>query len=221
MVTVYIVRHCEAQGNLTKRFQGQIDHDITETGALQLKYLAKRFDDVHIDKIYSSPLVRARKTAQAVADTKGLPVILDDGLKELHVGMFENMLFEDFKKDHKQHCENWINTPWNFEAPKGESMRSLYERMWTAVQKIAAENQGKTVLITSHGCAIRNLLCRVLYNDIERMCEIGIGNNTAVTKLIFEKDNNVRVEYCSDYSHLPESALPESSRFDSKLGDKK
>lgn len=218
--TVYVVRHCEALGNLTGRFQGHVDSDISETGALQLKFLAKRFENVELDAVYASPLTRADKTAHSVADAKGLPVITRQELIELNVGDLENLPLADFKNKQKKWYDIWVNYPWDFRAPNGESMREIYERIWNAVLKIARENEGKTVLVASHGCAIRNLLCRLLFGDIEKMNEIGIGNNTSVSKLIFNGEE-VTVEYFADSSHLPEEALPPTSRYDYKFGDYK
>lgn len=209
---VYIVRHCEALGNLSGRFQGQIDHDITETGAKQLVRLAERFENVEIDAVYASPLIRAHKTAKAIADKKGLSITLMDALKELNVGALEDVTYEAFKSDFNDLYYAWVNEPWAFEAPKGEKMTELYERIWGAVLKIVKENSGKTVLVASHGCAIRNIVCRILYNDIKMMNAVKIGVNTAVTKLIFSNEG-CTAEYICDRSHLSPEELPGSSRF--------
>ena len=210
--TLYIVRHCEALGNLSGRFQGQIDHDITETGAKQLVRLAERFENIEIDAVYASPLIRAHKTAKAVADKKGLPVTLMEALKELNIGELENVTHEAFKRDFYDMYYTWVYEPWAFEAPGGEKMTELYERIWGAVLKIAKENSGKTVLVASHGCAIRNIICRVLYNDIKKLKEAEIVVNTGVTKLVFD-EKGCAVEYIGDHSHLSEEELPPSSRF--------
>ena len=62
---LYIVRHCEAAGNKERFFQGQHDGGISELGEIQLSFLAERFREINIDAIYSSPLTRARMTAEA------------------------------------------------------------------------------------------------------------------------------------------------------------
>ena len=75
-----MVRHCEAEGNVKRIFQGISDLDITELGAKQLKYLEKRFENIPLDKIYSSPLIRTQKTAAAVKGTKDIEIEINDGL---------------------------------------------------------------------------------------------------------------------------------------------
>ena len=89
MTTIYLIRHCEAAGNVGRRFQGHIDADITENGRRQLELLAERFRELPLDAVYSSPLLRARLTAEAVNRHHGLPVMLDDRLMEINGGLWE------------------------------------------------------------------------------------------------------------------------------------
>ena len=63
MTKIYVVRHCEALGNVMRIFQGSTDLDISELGAKQLEFLRKRFKNIELDRVISSPLLRARKTA--------------------------------------------------------------------------------------------------------------------------------------------------------------
>lgn len=65
MTEIYIVRHAEAEGNTNRMFQGSVDTNISENGEKQLERLMKRALDFDVDKIYSSPLKRAQKTAEA------------------------------------------------------------------------------------------------------------------------------------------------------------
>ena len=217
MVTMYVIRHCEAEGNSLKIYQGHTDLDVTEAGERQLEKLGDRFDSIHIDKVYSSPLKRARKTAAAVADRKGLPITDNVGLIELHGGDFEGMKFTTIFSDYAEYEEIWLKRPQEFCAPNGESMRVLYERIWGAVKEIAAENSGKTLVVASHGAAVRNLLCRVLFGDVEKLNETPWSENTAVTKLVFDDELNATIEFMNDVSHLPEDYLPKNSRMDTMM----
>lgn len=72
MTTVYLIRHAEAEGNLYRIAHGQYDGLITDRGYQQLRVLKKRFDGVPIDAVYSSDLFRARTTARAIYEPKGL-----------------------------------------------------------------------------------------------------------------------------------------------------
>ena len=81
MTRIYMVRHCEAMGNVKRLFQGSSDFDISELGAIQLEFLSKRFQNTPIDRIYSSPLKRAVKTAEAIAKNKAYPLKPSTGPK--------------------------------------------------------------------------------------------------------------------------------------------
>ncbi len=217
MVTVYIVRHCEAAGNVTRTFQGTSDTDITELGEKQLAALSDRFKSIHLDAVYSSPLIRAYKTAQSVVGNKKLEIIKEAELRELSGGIIEGMPFSRIYNRFPEIEYTWEFEPQNFCAPEGEPMRSVYERIWNAVLKIARENNGKAVAAATHGGAIRCLICRILHNDIEKLRTVNWSDNTAVTKLIFDDGLNCTAEFINDVSHLSADMLPASHKITSEI----
>ena len=89
MTRIYIVRHCEAVGNIKRIFQGHTDLDITELGAKQLEALQNRFGDIKLDRVFSSPLIRAKKTGLAIIGEKNIPLEINDGLIEINGGVIE------------------------------------------------------------------------------------------------------------------------------------
>ena len=209
MVSLYLVRHCEANGNVERIFQGSTDCDVSVSGAKQLEYLGKRFSNVSFDKIFSSPLIRAYKTALAVAGEKNVPVIKDPDLTEMNGGDIEGKPFaETFEKDAKLKYI-WFNEPQNFAPKNGESMRKVYLRAKKALDKFAkdADNEGKTIVLSSHGGIIKNMLCFVLYNDVERLIDVPWANNTSVSHIVYN-NGKYEVKYINDASHLPEEFAP-------------
>lgn len=214
---VFIVRHCEAMGNKSGTFQGSIDSDITDIGARQLDFLAERFADIKLDKVYSSPLLRAYKTAEAVGRAQGLPIVKYDPLTEIDGGDIEGMTYADIYTTYPEIEETWTYAPQNFAPPKGESMRDAYERIFKAVFTLAKENKGKTIAIASHGAVIRCLLCAVTEGNIERLNNVTWCDNTSVTKLVFDDDMNCSVEFINDTTHLPDEYLPSGSRIASYI----
>lgn len=209
MVNIYLIRHCEAEGNVAKIFQGTTDCDISDFGAKQLQFLVKRFNDIPLDKVFSSPLIRAYKTALAVVGEKNIPIIKDPILTEMHGGVFEGKPFVQMFESDERLKHIWFNEPQRFAAQEGESMQEVYERAKKAIDKIAknTDNEGKTVVLSSHGAIIKNMLCYVLYNDIERLIDIPWANNTSVS-LITYNNGKYEVEYLNDISHLPNEFTP-------------
>ena len=218
MTEIYMVRHCEAMGNVMRLFQGSSDFDISETGSKQLEYLKKRFKDIPIDRVYTSPLIRARKTAQAVIGERDLEPIDEKGLIELDGGIVEGKPFIETFNSIPGLADTWDNHPEDFAPEGGEKMRDAYERIWNTVKKIAAENAGKTVACTTHGGVTRWLLCRLLKGDIKKLSEMPWSENTAVTLIRFDSELNPEVVFYNDISHLPEGLIPKRSRLSSFMG---
>lgn len=217
MTYIYLIRHCEALGNLKRIFQGSTDCDISETGAKQLEFLACRFKNIHLDAVYASPLIRTQKTAHAVADIKGLPVNIHNGLVELHGGIVEGRPFADAFNEIEGLADTWNTHPQDFAPEGGEPMREAYERIWNTVLEIARENRGKTVAVATHGGVSRCLCCRMLYDDINLLSSVPWCENTAVTLIRFDDDMNATMEFMNDHSHVPEEFMPKRSRIVSKV----
>lgn len=222
MTEIYLIRHCEAQGNVLRQLQGVTDALVSDLGKKQLKALSKRFENVKLDAVYSSPLLRAYETACAVADNKGIEVTKVDGLIELDCGVLEAKPFAEIFAEGTELGDIWYNHPEEFAPQNGETMRAGYERIWQTVLKLAKENKGKTIAAASHGGVLRCLLSRLLYNDIKGLNKVGWSDNTAVSLIRFDDAFNPTVVYHYDYSHLTEDLLSANSRLSLILrGDEK
>lgn len=201
---MYLVRHAEAQGNILEFFQGHTDCDVTEKGLKQLDMLSLRFRNVDFDAVYSSPLIRAVKTAEAVNRFKGLPIVTDSRLIEINGGVWEGQKWTDIERNYPEDHAIWRNTPWEFDPPDGESMESVYERIKAALTDIAAQNDGKTVVVVSHGCSLKNFLAYAEFGDIKRLNDVGWSDNTAVSLIEFDDNMIPKIIYKNDSSHLPQ-----------------
>lgn len=204
MTTIYLVRHCEAEGNTKRYFQGHSDGTVSPNGELQCRQLAERFRTIHLDAVYSSPLKRAYFTAQAVDHYHGLPIQTDPGLMEINGGHWEGHLWAELPDLFPEEADAWAHRPWEFAPKGGESMREVYDRIWNTVVAIAEKNDGKQIAIVSHGCAIRNLLTRIKFGEIEKLGEMGWCDNTAVSLLRWEK-GRMQLVMENDAAHLDET----------------
>lgn len=177
---VLLIRHGETAWNALRRWQGNAPVPLSEVGLAQARalgsYLAAR--QVSIDVLYSSPLVRARQTAQAIADTLGLPLRTDDRLREVDVGDWQGLSHDEVEawdgERFAAHRADWYNVP----TPNGESHRELQVRARAAFDDITARHPGGTIGIVSHGGTL-GMLIESLLGPIERpsLC------NTSITVL--------------------------------------
>ncbi|HJB25548.1 MAG TPA: histidine phosphatase family protein [Firmicutes bacterium] len=203
MTTVYTVRHAQSAGNLKKIFQGRLDIGLSEMGMEQLEPLSKRFEHVAVSAVYSSPLKRARQTAEAICHVCHAPLIIDQRLIEIDGGAFQGKRYEELAVLFPERYQAWVHHAGAFEAPDGESMRQVYDRMRSALCEIVRKHVGGTIVLVSHGCAICNLMCYVHGTGVEQVCLSGCSQNTAISRIDFDEELRPKVIFENDASHLP------------------
>lgn len=203
--TLYLVRHAEAEGNIARRCHGQYDSLLTKRGLEQAQVVGARFAAEPIDAVYSSDLWRARHTAMAIAEPHHLPVIERKALREIDMGEWEDKAWAELPVFQPELYDTWCNRPWLCRAPGGETIMEAGTRALEEMRRIAREQNGKTVVVVSHGSAIRGILTRALGLPDEEMMQVGWGDNTCVAKMIFHDDGSIDIPYRNDNSHLPEN----------------
>lgn len=140
-VPFYYLRHGQTDWNLEKRFQGQRDIPLNNYGELQAQSAAHLLRKEPVATICSSPLLRARRTAEIVGEALNLPVVLVDGLKEVGFGEWEGTVM-----DHATYGR------WRAGEllPQGaETVSAFYARVLGAMNE--ALNQPAPVLVVAHG----------------------------------------------------------------------
>ncbi len=156
------IRHGYSESNKDKLFTGQADIPLTDLGKIQAKCAAEFLKSTHIDKIYSSTLCRAYDTAKALADLRGMEIEKVKELCEIDGGDWTEMPFENIGSTHPEEYFLWQNDMYNCTCPNGEKVSDFFSRVTNAVEKIAKENEGKTVCIATHATPIRTICCLAL-----------------------------------------------------------
>ena len=152
---ICIARHGETDWNAAGILQGWIDVPINETGRLQAVELAESLTGMGFSCIYSSPLRRARETAEMIAGRLELPMpSFHDGLKERHFGHYQGIPKEELAVTHPDVLAEITsrNPAGHFDG--GESMDHFADRVLHALGDIADQHEGETVLVVTHGWVI-------------------------------------------------------------------
>jgi len=150
-----MIRHGFSVANDMRRFAGNFDVDLTETGKKQAKLCAEALKKEKIDAIYSSDLKRAYDTAVPISEALGIEIIKCPELREISAGEWEGKLFDELCEEYPEAYSTWRNDIGNAVCTGGESVKQLSARILSALCDIAKENDGKTVCITTHATPIR------------------------------------------------------------------
>lgn len=197
---VLAVRHGETAWNVDTRLQGQIDISLNSTGQEQARRLAEALAEEGVEAIVASDLVRARDTAQAVADRTGLPLVTDAGLRERHFGIFQGHTYAEVEQRWPDESARWRKRDPGFGAPGGETLAAFYERCVATATRLAAAHPGRTLLLVTHG-GVLDCLYRAASRialDAPRTWELA---NTGVNRLLYTPEGFTLVGW-GDTQHL-------------------
>ena len=186
MTEIYLIRHAQAEGNLYRMMQGHWDGSVTALGLKQIDALAERFRTVHVDALYASDLYRTRLTASAITRYHDLPMQLRPALREINVGSWEARFFGDVAYEQPEAMHDFIFDPEKWQAPGAETYAEVGQRAYAELIRIAEANDGKSVVVVSHGVTILCLLSRILGIGLGDKEHLPICGNTGVTLLHFE-----------------------------------
>ena len=160
-----LVRHGQIAANVTRRWHGSTDEDLTDLGREQARQVADHLARMHANAVavYTSPAKRARDTAEPIAQALGVPLVLEPGLAEYAIGVLENESYDDLVERHRFFEQADTDLAW---APSGgESLGSVGERVVSAWRTIARAHPGKVVVVVSHGAALASGLAMLLHDD--------------------------------------------------------
>ncbi|MBR2615152.1 MAG: histidine phosphatase family protein, partial [Clostridia bacterium] len=174
------------EGNLKDLFLGFTDLDLTELGHTQAALAASFFQDVPVDKIYSSDLKRAYHTALHTARAKGLDVHACQGMREIFAGQWEGKSFPELRLCYPESFATWEHDFGACRCDGGESIAELRERICRTVTEIAEANPGKTVLVFSHATPIRMIKGWGDGVSLNEMNEVPWPSNASVTRAEYE-----------------------------------
>ncbi len=202
MTRIYLVRHAQAEGNLYRRAHGSYDSLVTPLGYAQIEALKRRFAEIPVDVVYSSPRYRARTTAAAIYVPKQIPMYVLDDLHEVNCGPWEDRTWGEIRYTDPEQLDNFNYHIERWHVPGTETPEQIRDRMLGVLDTIVRECPDMTVAAVTHGMASRILLGTLQGMSIAEISEkCPHGDNTAVSLIEYE-DGNYRVAYANDASHL-------------------
>lgn len=182
---LYIIRHGETQWNREGRLQGQTDIPLNEKGRAVAQAAARGMREIPFDLAFTSPLSRARETAEIILQDRKVPVIPDRRIEEINFGSMEGCRARDPDgRIVEPFFRTFFENPSCYVPPEGgESIRQLCERTGNFLDELKTREdlKDKTVLAATHGAASRGLLLHITGKPVSEFWGKGVPKNCSVS----------------------------------------
>ncbi|MEM8860097.1 MAG: histidine phosphatase family protein [Chloroflexota bacterium] len=185
MKRLILVRHGQTEWNIERRYQGQTDTQLTDFGRSQMLQTVEMLSSRSVDQIFSSPLTRAKESANIVAQGLNLEVLIEPRFKEMSLGTWEGQSYVLGRQTNE----------WFESAPHGGETGEQFRgriKDWLQDQEPSDANSEKTILIVVHGLVVQVILSELLGEPFEVWHRRPIRNG-AITSLL-RKDWGWRLE---------------------------
>lgn len=202
--TLFLLRHGETALTPEKRLSGSGGSDpaLSETGRRQAEAAARTLA-AHgaVQAVVSSPLRRARQTAETVARRLGLEVHVDEGLTEADFGVWEGLTFAEVGERYPDELAAWRGSPTAVPGETGETFASVARRAALSRDRLLARHKGQTVLVVSHVGVLRTLIRLALGAPPESLFRMELSA-ASLSTVSYCGEGNASVRLLNDTSHL-------------------
>ena len=212
MTKVYLIRHGKTQWNLESRYQGANgDSPLLKDSYREIELLASSLQRIPFEHAYTSPLKRARVTAQALLNhlNPEIPLTIDSRLKEFNLGKMEGMHFEDVAAKWPEVLKNFRHHPDKYDESlvEGESFLEVIARFRAAIEEYCRQYPNGNILVISHGAALNAAINALIGTPLAHLKDRGGLSNTSTTILLTNDGRHFELEKWNDTSYLHKSKV--------------
>ena len=200
MITVVLIRHAESTWNREGRIQGKQDPPLSPQGRHQAQALAERLRHEPLAAVYSSPQQRARATAEVIAATHGLSVIVEPGLAEIDHGHWEGLTEPEVQERFAETFYLWQTRPGQVTMPGGEAPAAVQARVREVWHRILSHHDNELIALVSHEIPLRAIIADVLGLHLDLMKRFAIHN--AALSVVEVSETGPRLLCLNDRCHL-------------------
>jgi probable phosphoglycerate mutase len=200
-VILYLVRHGETESNRQSLALGRADVPLNARGEEQAMRLGKALSVEPISAVYTSPLTRAARTAQAIADARNLIPQVKPGLIEMDIGEADGLTFPELRERFPGLLEAWVSDEGPSQAmPGGERLIDVQKRGWDVVQSLAAIHPNDHVCAVTHNFVILTILATALGTELSSFRRL--RHEVAAISILDVGPSRVRIKRLNDTCHL-------------------
>jgi probable phosphoglycerate mutase len=177
--TIILWRHGQTDWNVANKFQGHTDIPLNAVGEYQATHAARLVVDMKPTSILSSDLLRAQKTAQALADLNGLEINIDPRLRETNCGKWEGLTGEEIRAVDFENLKEWSLGGDNPAGGTGDRRSEVGARAKSAIEDFLAGKDDETLIVATHGGTARAIIGSYLELPIPYWSKIGGLSNAS------------------------------------------
>jgi len=161
---IYLIRHGQTEYNDKNIFRGHLDIPLNSYGISQAESVGKALKVIDFNAIYTSPLIRAKKTAEIIHKYQSgkISINVENDFTDLNYGKWQAKSKEEVKNNYPKLYHEWEISPYSTKIPDGESLYDAQKRSWNCLVKIINNNKDKTICIVSHRVINKLLISKIL-----------------------------------------------------------
>ena len=184
---IIFLRHGQAKNNTERILSGRTPGvPLTDKGITQAQQTAELLEDMNISAIYSSPIQRAKHTAEIVGKHNSIDVIIDDRLIELDMGKFTNVPYDEIFTSHGNVFMKFYNGELEIAHNGVETFADVKKRVASIVEEVIGKHPDENVVLVTHMDPIKAMLSTIVDLSPTNLFELIIAN--ASLNLFREKD---------------------------------
>ena len=202
MTNIYLVRHGSTEWNEKRIWQGVVDTELSSRGIEEVEKVSEFFKNKSIDAIFSSPMKRARQTANIIASKIGYDsdrIITDNRLRECEIRLWNGKTNEEIAQLYATQFHEWF-TNLNSNIAGVESLESVQERMHDSLMDVIVHFTNKNVIIVSHAIAMRMLISKIL--NLVPPDHLNFALDNASVSSLISNDGKTKVNFLKYTSDL-------------------
>ncbi|MDQ3070151.1 MAG: histidine phosphatase family protein [Acidobacteriota bacterium] len=200
-MNLYLVRHGQTSYSRDNRFCGSLDPALTASGEAMAQAFAQAYAPVAWAGIYTSPMLRARQTADPLTRLTHIPATVDEGLSEIAYGEWEGLRQDEVKAQWPDAFAYWAENVASRGTPGGETAFHVAARAMRSVEAIRTRHQDGNVLLVSHKATLRIITCALLGLDV-RLFRDRIAQPVAAVTMFVLQNGAAQLAMLGDRSHL-------------------
>lgn len=175
-MNICLLRHGETSWNRDQRLQGLRDIPLNSAGIRQSRRLARWHRNTGVRRIVSSPLLRARRTAQILAQHNGRAPLTDNRLREIDRGPWTGLRVASIEDQFPDDFATWSLFSEKLRLPNSQPLAAVYRRCSGALMDLIKDSRDEDILVVSHGVVNALLLCAAMGASLSRIREYSPPN---------------------------------------------